>query len=216
MPAGRITLAVVAAGFALVTAACGSQQNTAGGTSSAPPASTTASQGNADQQKVDFADDVCDAMQEFITPATSFKPDTSSPAAAVNSLKTQLGAMSTGLDKTVKDLGDVDSAGVPDGQAAVTDLQKTFGQIKQTVDTAKTKLDGVDPNNQQAVATAVQEVSKDLSSVGNMTNPLDSPALKSPDMEAAARQAPECQKINNQMTGGGGASGSGSATPTSR
>lgn len=214
MPAGRITLAVVAAGFALVTAACGSQQNTGSGTSTTPPPSSSAGQGNVDQGKVDFAGDVCDAMQEFITPATSFKPDTSSPAAAVNSLKTQLGAMSTGLDKANNDLNDVNAAGVPDGKAAVTELQKTFSEIKQKVDTAKTKLEGVDANNQQAVAAAVQDVSKDLSSVGNMTNPLDSPALKSADMEAAAKQAPECQKIQNQMTGGAG--GSAGSTPTSR
>jgi hypothetical protein len=217
MPAGRTTLAVVVAGFALVTAACGSTQQNAGSggtTSTTPPSSTAGSQGTADPAKVKFAGDVCGAIAQFITPATSFKPDTSSPAAAVNSLKTQLGAMSTGLDKAVKDLDDVDSAGVPDGQAAVTELQKTFGQIKQKVDVVKTKLEGVDVNNQQAIAAAVQDVSKDLSSVGSMTNPLDSPALKSPDMEAAARQAPECQKIKTQMSGG--TSGTATATPTSR
>lgn len=217
MPAGRTTLAVVVAGFALVTAACGgTQQNTGSGTTTTTPPSSTSSQGGADQNKVDFAGDICDAMQEFITPATSFKPDTSSPAAAVNSLKTQLGAMSTGLDKAVKDLNDVDSEGVPDGKAAVTELQQTFGQMKQKIDTAKTKLDGVDPNNQQAIAAAVQDISKDLGSIGSMTNPLDSPALKSADMEAAAKQAPECQKIQSQMGGGGSASGSGTATPPSR
>jgi hypothetical protein len=217
MPAGRTTLAVAVAGFALVTAACGTQQNAGSGTTTTtPPSSTTASQGvvTADPAKAKFAGEICGAIGQFITPATSFKPDTSSPAAAVNSLKTQLGTMSTGLDKAVKDLDDVDSAGVPDGQAAVTELQKTFGQIKQKVDAVKTKLEGVDVNNQQAIAAAVQDVSKDLSSVGSMTNPLDSPALKSPDMEAAARQAPECQKIKTQMSGG--ASGTATATPTSR
>jgi len=215
MPAGRTTLAVAVAGFALVTAACGgTQQNTGSGTTTTTPPSSTSSQGNVDQNKVDFADDVCDAMQEFITPAASFKPDTSSPAAAVNSLKTQLGAMSTGLDKTVKDLNDVDSEGVPDGKAAVTDLQTTFGQIKQKVDAAKTKLDSVDPNNQQAIAAAVQDISKDLASVGNMMNPLDSPALKSADMDAAAERAPECQKIKNQVGARTGGTATGTVPPT--
>jgi hypothetical protein len=213
MPAGRTTLAAVVAGFALVTAACGgTQQNTGAGTTTRPPSTTaSAGQGNVDQAKVDFAGDICDAMQEFITPATSFKPDTSSPAAALNSLKTQLGAMSTGLDKAGRDLNDVDAAGVPDGKAAVTELQKTFSQLKQTVDTAKPKLDNVDPNNPQAIAAAVQDVSKDLAALGNMQNPLDQPALKSADMEAAAEQAPECQKIKTQM---GGAMGGGSTTTT--
>jgi hypothetical protein len=218
MPAGRTTLAVVVAGFALVTAACGSTQQNAGSsgtTTTTPPSSTSASQGTASPAKVKFAGDVCGAIQQFMTPATSFKPDTSSPAAAMNSLKTQLGAMSTGLDKAVKDLDDVDASGVPDGQAAVTELKKTFSQLKQAVDTTKPKLDGVDPNNPQAIAAAVQAVSKDLSAMGsNMQNPLDQPALKSADMEAAAEQAPECQKIKTQM--GGSASGSGTSTPTSR
>jgi hypothetical protein len=216
MPAGRTTLAVVAAGFALVTAACGgTQQNTgSSGTTSTMPPSSTSSQGNVDQNKVDFADDICDAMQEFITPATSFRPDTSSPAGALNSLKTQLGAISTGLDKAVRDLDNVDAAGVPDGQAAVTELKKTFSQLKQTVDTARPKLDNVDPNNPQSIAAAVQDVSKDLAAVGNMQNPLDQPALKSADMEAAAQRAPACQKIKNQMTGG--VSGTATTTPTTR
>jgi hypothetical protein len=214
MTAGRTTLVAIAAGFALVTAACGSsQQNNAGGGATTTPPASTATSGGADQNKVDFANDICDAMQEFITPATSFRPDTSSPAAALNSLKTQLGAMSTGLDKANKDMADVDAQGVPDGQAAVTQLQQTFTELKQKIDTAKGKLDGVDPNNQQQIATAVQEVSKDLSSIGNMENPLDQPALKSADMEAAAKQAPECQKIQSQM--GGSMSGSGSATAPS-
>ncbi|MBP2326795.1 hypothetical protein JOF56_007180 [Kibdelosporangium banguiense] len=217
MPAGRTTIIAVVAGFALVTAGCGgTQQNTGPATGSntvtQPPSSTS---GTVDQAKVDFADDVCGAMQEFITPATSFRPDTSSPAAALNSLKTQLGTMSTGLDKANRKLTDVDAAGVPDGKAAVTELQKTFTQLKQTVDTTKTKLEGVDPNNPQAIGAAVQSVSKDLAALGNMQNPLDQPALKSADMEAAAKRAPACQKIKTQI-GGSVTTGSATVTPTTR
>jgi hypothetical protein len=212
MAAGRTTIVALTAGLALLTAACGStqQNNAGGGTSTTPPASST-SGGGADQNKVDFANDICDAIQEFITPATSFRPDTSSPAAAITSMRTQLGTMSTGLDKANQDLTDVKTDGVPDGKAAVTSLQQTFTELKTKVDNAKTKLDGVDVNNQQQIATAAQQVSQDLASIGNMQNPLDQPALKSPEMEAAAEQAPSCQKIKQQM--GGALAGSTTATP---
>ena len=162
-------IVAVLSGFALLTAACGNTPQNPG--TSQPPATTQppagsmgAGQGNADPAKIEFANGICTAVQKFIGPATAFKPDTSSPAAALNSLKTQLGTMSAGLDSAAGDLGNVKSDGVPDGKTAVTELQKTFGQLKQTVDTAKTKLDGIDPNNPQAISTGVQDVSKDLAS----------------------------------------------------
>lgn len=203
MPAGRTTIAVLLSGFALLTAACAG--NTQPGTAPSPtpsaPATTgTGTSGTADQNKVDFADDICGAVSKFLTPAMGFKPDTSSQAAAINSMKTQLGTLSTGLQEASSDLADADTEGVPDGQAVVTDLRKAFDQMKTTVDSSKAKLDAIDPNNTQQVAAAAQQATQELSTLGStMQNPLDQPSLKAADMEAAAQQAPACQKIQNSM-----------------
>jgi hypothetical protein len=214
MRAGRTTVVAVLAGLGLLTAGCNGNQQNAGpaGTPSSAPSASSGGQGSPDQHKVDFADDICGAVSKFMIPATSFKPDTSSPAAAVNSLKTQLGGMSTGLGEANEDLKKADTSGVPDGQAAVDDLQKTFGQMKEAVDRTKTKLDAVNPNDTQAVAAAVQQAGQDLSSLGNMQNPLDQPNLKSADMEAAAEQAPKCQQIKSLIAAKTGGT---SSAPTS-
>lgn len=199
MPVGRTTIAVLLAGLAtgLITTACAG--NTQQGTTTSQPPSTPATGTAVDQKKIDFADDLCGAVSKFLTPATAFKPDTSSQAAVVNSMKTQLGTLSTGLQEAANDLGDARTEGVPDGQAVVADLRKTFDQMKTTVDQSKAKLDAIDPANPQQVAAAVQQATQDLSSLGNMRNPLDQPNLKSADMEAAAQKAPECQKIKGAM-----------------
>jgi soluble cytochrome b562 len=199
MPAGRTTIVAVLAGFGLLAAGCGGGQQQGAGTTTTPPPATSTT-GGVDQGKVNFAGDLCGAVAKFLVPATGYKPDTSSAAAAVASLKTQLGKMSTGLAEAATDVKNADTSSVPDGEKVVTDLEKTFQQMKQTVDGAKAKLDAVNPNNQQAVAAAVQEVSKDLTSLGSLSNPLDQPSLKSADMEAAAEKAPECQQIKESMT----------------
>jgi hypothetical protein len=211
MRPGRTTVIAVTAGLGLLVAGCGNSQQSAGSTSSNTATPTSASTGAVDQNKVGFMDDVCGAVGKFLVPAMSFKPDTGSQAAVVNSLKTQLTAMSSGLTAAGNDLQNMDTSKVPDGQAVVADLRKAFAQIKDTVDRTKAKLDAVDPNDQQAVAAVVQDVSKDLSGLGSMHNPLDQPNLKSADLEAAAAQAPKCQQIKDSITAGI----SGSAGPPS-
>ncbi|CAM3810958.1 hypothetical protein KIPE111705_26190 [Kibdelosporangium persicum] len=210
MRAARSTIIALVAGFGLVTAACSGN-----GQQSTPPATTTpTTTGSAapDPQKVGFANDLCGAVAKFIVPAAGYRPDTSSPAAAVNSLKTQLTTLSNGLTEATQDLNDVDTAGVPDGQAAVDDLKTTFGQMKQSVDRSKARLDATDVNNQQAVAAAVQDVTKEMSSLGSVKNPLDQPALNSAEMQAAAERADECQKIQQVIAG----RSTGSVTATTR
>jgi hypothetical protein len=191
-----LTIAAIA-GFCLLTG-CG-KGNNPGGSAGPGTTQTTGSQ-SVSQDKVIFAGDVCDAVGKFIQPAKSFRPDTSSPAAAVTSIRTQLSSLSTGLDDATKALGDVDTAAVPDGQKAVDDLQRTFSQMKEAIDRSKTKLDGVNPSDPQAAGAAIQEAGKDLASLGSLQNPLDQPALKSPDMQAAADQAPTCQDLKSMMT----------------
>jgi len=200
----NITRTSIAVALGLVLVGCGNQAQPT--TTSPTPTNSGSSGGSAtgqgaDQGKVDFMDGVCGAVGKFLVPAVSFRPDTSSPAAAVASLKTQLGAMSNGLTEANSDLGKVDTSQVPDGKAAITDLQNVFGELKGTVDKTKTRLDSVDPNNQQAVAAAVQQAGQDLSGLASMKNPLDQPNLKSADMEAAAEKAPNCRQIKSTVAG---------------
>lgn len=202
---------LIVATLALVTVGCANQANPASpGTS--PSAPTTSSAPQADPNKVSFMGDLCGAVSKFLVPAVSVKPDTSSQAAAVKSLTQQLGAMSKGADDATADLKKVDTTKVPDGQLVIDDMQKAFGQIKATVDQTRQKLTEVDPNNQQAVAAAVQDATKNLSNLGGLQNPLDQPNLRSADVEQAATQSPKCQQIKDAIAG---AASSAPATSTS-
>ncbi|ONI79653.1 hypothetical protein ALI144C_23065 [Actinosynnema sp. ALI-1.44] len=206
----RRLIVVLALATAATTACGGGQQS--GGSGQATTTTPSSTAGAPDRAKVDFADDICGAVAKFVAPAAAFRPDTSSPAAAMTSLKTQLSSLSGGLAEAGNDLKDADTAGVPDGQAAVDKLRNTFSQMKQAVDDAKAKLDTVDPNNQQAVTTAVQNATKEMgTSLSSMQNPMDSPAMSGPEMEAAAEQSEECKKIKQVVAN----RSTGSTTPTS-
>jgi len=209
---------LIVATLALVTVGCANQANPGGantGTNTGGSPAPTSSSAAVDQNKVGFMGDLCGAASKFLVPALSIKPDTSSQAAAVKSLTQQLGAMSKGVDDATADLKKVDTTKVPDGQLVIDDMQKAFGQIKATVDGARQKLAAVDPNNQQAVAAAVQDASTSLSSLTSMQNPLDQPNLRSADMEQAAAQSPKCQQVKDAVAGGVSSATSGAATSTS-
>jgi len=206
---------LIVAALALVTVGCANQANPGGTGASGSPAPTS-SAATVDPNKVSFMGDLCGAVSKFLVPAVSMKPDTSSQAAAVKSLAQQLGAMSKGVDDATADLKKVDTTKVPDGQLVIDDMQKAFGQIKATVEQTRQKLTEVDPNNQQAVAAAVQDATKGLSGLGGMQNPLDQPNLRSADMEQAAAQSPKCQQIKDAIAGGiSSAASSAPATSTS-
>lgn len=205
---------LIVAALALVTVGCANQANPGGTNTGSSPAPTSSSPA-VDQNKVSFMGDLCGAVSKFLVPAVSMKPDTSSQAATVKSLTQQLGAMSKGADDATADLKRVDTTKVPDGQLVIDDLQKAFGQIKATVEQTRQKLTEVDPDNQQAVAAAVQDASKGLSGLSSMQNPLDQPNLRSADMEAAAEQAPKCQQIKTAIAGQASSASSAVATATS-
>ncbi len=209
----RTTVIAAMAGFALLIAGCANPGQNGGTSTSATPSSTASAStsGTADPAKVKFAGEICGAVSKFLTPMTAVKPDTSSPAAAVTSLKTQLSSLSQGLTDATNDLKDADTSGVPDGQKALDDLRTTFGQIKDAVDRTRTKLDSVNVSDPQSVNAAIQDAGKELSGLSSMQNPLDQPNLKSADMAAAAEQAPECQKIKAAIAS---QLPSGSGTPT--
>src|SRR5689334_11402284 len=94
----RTTVIAAMAGFALLVAGCANQGQSGGTSTSATPSTTTSAgtsaSGTADPAKVKFAGEICGAVSKFLTPMTAIKPDTSSPAAAVTSLKTQLASLS--------------------------------------------------------------------------------------------------------------------------
>lgn len=151
------------------------------------------------QTKIKFADGVCGAMAKFVEPATAFKADPKDP---VNSLKKQLTALSAGLGDANADLAKVDTSGFPEGKDALAEMQKGFGQMKTTVDDAKKKLDTVDPADQQAGTKAVTEAGAQLAGLGEaMGDPFNKPGLSKADMEAAAKQAPNCQAMEKKMGG---------------
>src|ERR1041384_3123427 len=103
----RTTVIAVMAGFALLMAGCANQGQSGGTSTSATPPTTSAStgaSGTSDPAKVKFAGEICGAVSKFLTPMMSVKPDTSSPAAAVTSLKTQLATLTQGLTEATNDL----------------------------------------------------------------------------------------------------------------
>ncbi|WP_199431574.1 hypothetical protein [Qaidamihabitans albus] len=117
-------------------------------------------------------------------------------AGAKHAVSDYLGRLDTALGSSLDGLRDLGQAPVPEGEQARQALVGAFGPARQQVTEAKRKLDAARNDDQQALA----EATKSLQSIGTAMGELENPMRgieSSPELAAAARQAPECQKLGN-------------------
>mgnify|MGYP001073057900 CR=1 FL=1 len=172
---------------------------------SARPGGTQSTQ--AGPREVEFADQVCAGLIKFFEPALAmgnFTPDRSSPGATVNSIKDALRKLDGGLQAAVSDLGRIDTSRVSGGPDVINGFTAGFGQLRQRVEASIGVLDAVDPNDQSAAAAALKQVGTELRGVGDLQGSFGALANASPQLDAAAQQAPNCDSIERMVAAAAG------------
>ncbi|HEV2784727.1 MAG TPA: hypothetical protein VGX25_35530 [Actinophytocola sp.] len=171
------------------------------------PSSTTGSGTAASGELVDWADRVCQSVESEVG-ILSRGPnlDTSSPEAARDGLVSYLDELGTAIDRLI---GGIEGAGEPpvaDGKRLVDETTKGLDQAKETLQTARTKLDQTPMNDPEAAKRAFADVAQDLQGLGD----LDSIRTMEdhPELADAFDKAPTCQKLDSR-------SSSSSTPPTS-
>jgi predicted small lipoprotein YifL len=155
-----------------------------GDTSSAPPAA------------VAWADTLCAAILDYDTNAASFQLDSSSPSAAVNSVRTYLDTTVNQIAGTKTRLTTIGPAPVAGGDEAAQALVQSLDTLSQTVEAARTRIGAVDANDRTAVNAALQDIANTLQSLRTPVNPLEGMGERFPDLQAAARSADNCTEVS--------------------
>lgn len=167
----------------------------AGAAAGAPSAAVPAT-GDA----VTWINGVCGSLLGFVrTVSAPPAVDSSTPQKAVKGLSTYLGGAVTALDKATAGIKATGPSPVEGGDKAVTAITDALGQFRTSFQSAKSKIDAVDPSDLQQVATALPEALaplQDLSKISSTTSDLQS----TPELDRAAQQAPNCQALST--TGG--------------
>jgi hypothetical protein len=176
---------------ALLTTGC------AATTVNGAPAPVGASAGATQTDPVAWVNGVCGSLLPFVT-AVSVPPNVNSsdPKATVTGLSDYFGQAVTGLDTALNDLKAAGPSPVAGGDEVVTTVTSALTKVRTSFQNAKTKIDAVDPNNLAEVATALPEALAPLQELSDLKDP--SADLKSsPQLEAAAKQAPNCKALSN-------------------
>lgn len=160
----------------------------AGASSAAPSAQATG-------DPVIWINGVCGALLGFVR-TVSAPPaiDSSSPEKAVKGLSTYLGSAVTAIDKATTDIKAAGPSPVGGGDQAVTTITDALGKFRTSFQSAKTKIDAVNPSDLSQVATALPEALAPLQDLSKLPSTTD---LKStPELDKAAQQAPNCQALS--------------------
>jgi hypothetical protein len=184
----RSVLAALGTALVLVTAgACGSGTPVGGSPVAAPQ-----------QQKepVAWMDEVCGALGGFANAALNQPQiDQNDPEAAVNGLKSYLGSISDALGQSISGLQAVGPSPVANGDEAVRRLTATLQKFQTSINTAQQQLADINPNDPQDLQR-LPEALAPLQELGNVQNPL-ADLESSPELEAAAAQAPKCKEFQD-------------------
>ncbi len=160
----------------------------AGASSAAPGAQATG-------DPVTWINGVCGSLLGFVR-TVSAPPaiDSSSPEKAVKGLSTYLGSAVTAIDKATTDIKAAGPSPVGGGDQAVTTITDALGKFRTSFQSAKTKIDAVNPSDLSQVATALPEALAPLQDLSKLPSTTD---LKStPELDKAAQQAPNCQALS--------------------
>lgn len=192
-----IRTALTAAGTAAAVLVAGCSTAVTGtaapaGSSSAVPRAGAPANGD----PVAWINGVCGSLLGFVR-TVSAPPtiDSSSPQKAVKGLSAYLGGAVTALDKATSDIKAAGPSPVDGGDKAVAAITGALGQFRTSFQSAKTKIDAVNPSDLQQVATALPEALtplQDLSKISSTTTDLQG----TPEIDRAAQQAPNCQALS--------------------
>ena len=188
-----IRTALIAAGTVTVMLVAGCSTTVSG--TAAPAGAASSAGAAATGDPVTWINGVCGSLLGFVKTVSSPPAiDSSSPEKAVKGLSTYLGSAVTAIDKATTDIKAAGPSPVAGGDQAITTITDTLGKFRTSFQSAKTKIDAVNPSDLSQVATALPEALTPLQDLSNLPNTTD--FNSTPELDKAAQQAPNCQALS--------------------
>jgi hypothetical protein len=184
--------------FAAVTAAAVALSGCSATVTGSPAPTGASTNGGAVAPTTDpvaWTDKVCGSLLP-LQDSLSTKPqfDENDPAAAVKALSDFLGKSEASIDQAISGLEAAGPSPVANGDAAVTKIKSALTTIRSSFDQAKVALDKIDPNNVSELVTALPQAVAPLQELSKLQDPTTD-LQSSPELEAAASKAPNCQTL---------------------
>jgi hypothetical protein len=196
----RLITGLAALSLALVAAGCGGSDN--GGSDSTGTSASSEAGGNSDA--VAWADKVCSGIKDDIAAvADTPEIDQTNPQAAKDGLVAYLGTLTTSLDGMASAVNDAGTPPVDGGEAAVKDFLDQISSAKESVASAKSKIEAAPVSDPAAFQAAVAGATSDLGALGDL-DPTGS-FSDNKELEEAYNKAESCKEIESTV----------SSTPTS-
>lgn len=148
---------------------------------------------------VAWADQVCGATLGFLE-SVSAPPElntTGDPAEALQGFGDYFGTIGDAAGATADSVRAAGPAPVDNGEEIANQLVSNLETLQTTLADLQTNLENADPNDPEALASA-------LSDLQNLPNdPIAADMQTNPELEAAFKQAPNCQQVEQATQTGG-------------
>jgi hypothetical protein len=151
---------------------------------------------------VAWVDQVCGSLLPFVRTAAS-PPEPSEapdPASLVEDITGYLGDAEDAAGSAVDGMAAAGPSPVAGGDAVVERLDETLTRLQETFRDARTRIEGVDVNDRQALLREVPAAVASLEELANMPNPM-ADLQASPELDRAGQEAANCKQIEREFGG---------------
>ncbi|HEX6353391.1 hypothetical protein [Actinophytocola sp.] len=188
--------------LAFVVTSCSDGGGSGSTTTSSDTTSTSEEATGGDSEAVAWADEVCSGIKDEVSALTTTPElDQSNPQAAKDGLVTYLGTLETSLDGMASAVEGAGTPPVDGGDEAVKSFIDQIGTAKESVTSAKSKIEAAPVDDPAAFQAAAAAAVQDLQALSSMDP--TSAFSDNEELNAAYNDAPACQELE-----------SGSSSPT--
>jgi hypothetical protein len=173
-----------------------------GGCTTAVPgaasADTAAAQGTGDATA--WVDQICGSLLPFVRAAgTPPQPaEAANPAALVQNITDYLSETEDSAGAAISGMAAAGPAPVAGGDEIVEGLSSTLESMQTTLRDARTRIEGVDVNDRQALLREVPAAVASLEQLATMPSPM-ADLQRSPELTRAGQEAANCQQIAREF-----------------
>jgi hypothetical protein len=199
MPRTIRSALVLSAAFAVAALGSGCS-TTVVGTAAAEGGAAAAAPATGDA--VAWVDQVCGSLRPFIlTTGSPPNPrEATDPESLVANLSGFLKEAQDAAGAAIDGITDAGPAPVAGGDEIAGHLKSTLSTIQTTYRDAQERVDGVDVDDRAAVLREVPAAVQQLEQLSEIPNPIAG-MQGSPELDAAAREAPNCLQIERDFGG---------------
>ena len=190
---------VAAVLLALVAAGCSDKGND-GGSSSGASDTNSSSSSDSGGDATAWADKVCSGLKDDIAALTTTPEiDQSNPQAAKDGLVAYLAKLETSLDGMASAVSDAGTPPVEDGEGAVKKFLDQISTAKDSVTSAKSKIEAAPVDDPAAFQAAAADATQDLQALSDMGDPTAS-FSENKELDAAYNKAKSCQELEDSVS----------------